>query len=115
MALQGRLNSARSRGERRNALLTGYRPLPGAYDELMAPDGTVRPQWEPFLTEWAGLSADELQRRVFDWLDQPIMRVHGGEASPSISKVLEQAAFARPKDIEAGIRAVMAAQGRPLA
>jgi uncharacterized circularly permuted ATP-grasp superfamily protein/uncharacterized alpha-E superfamily protein len=82
MALQGRLNSARSRGERRNALLTGYRPLPGAYDELMAPDGTVRPQWEPFLTEWAGLSADELQRR-FGLADRHVRdtgvsyRVHG--------------------------------------
>lgn len=82
MALQGRLNSARSLGERRNALLTGYRPLPGAYDELMAPDGTVRPQWEPFLTEWAGLSADELQRR-FGLADRHVRdtgvsyRVHG--------------------------------------
>ena len=65
-------------------------------------------------TSYGGFLADELQRRVFDWLDQPIMRVHGGEASPSISKVLEQAAFARPGDIEAGIRQVMAAQGQPL-
>jgi uncharacterized circularly permuted ATP-grasp superfamily protein len=82
MALHGRLNSARTRGERRNALLTGYRPLPGAYDELMAPDGAVRPQWEPFLTEWAGLSADELQRR-FGLADRHVRdtgvsyRVHG--------------------------------------
>jgi 2-oxoisovalerate dehydrogenase E1 component len=66
-------------------------------------------------TSYGGFLADELQRRVFDWLDQPIMRVHGGEASPSISKVLEQAAFARPGDIEAGIRQAMAAQGAPLA
>ncbi len=66
-------------------------------------------------TSYGGFLADELQRRVFDWLDQPIMRVHGGEASPSISKVLEQAAFARPRDIEAGIRQAMAAQGAPLA
>ena len=36
-------------------------------------------------TSYGGFLADELQRRVFDWLDQPIMRVHGGEASPSIS------------------------------
>ena len=82
MALHGRLNSARTRGERRNALLTGYRPLPGAYDELMAPDGTVRPQWEPFLAEWSGLSADELQRR-FGLADRHVRdtgvsyRVHG--------------------------------------
>ncbi|KUL97194.1 hypothetical protein DK26_02310 [Bosea sp. WAO] len=76
------MNSARTRGERRNALLAGYRPLPGAYDELMAPDGTVRPQWEPFLSEWSGLSADELQRR-FGLADRHVRdtgvsyRVHG--------------------------------------
>jgi 2-oxoisovalerate dehydrogenase E1 component len=65
-------------------------------------------------TSYGGWLADELQRRVFDWLDQPIARVHGAEASPSISKVLEAAAAARPQDIEAGLRAVMAAQGLPL-
>lgn len=65
-------------------------------------------------TSYGGFLADELQRRVFDWLDQPVMRVHGGEASPSISKVLEVAAAARPQDIAAGIRAVMQAQGRAL-
>lgn len=65
-------------------------------------------------TSYGGFLADELQRRVFDFLDQPIARVHGGEASPSISKVLEGAACARPQDIEAGIRAVMAGQGLPL-
>lgn len=82
MALQGRLNSARIRGERRSALLAGYRPLPGAYDEFMAPDGSIYPQWEPFLAEWSGLSADELQRR-FGLADRHVRdtgvsyRVHG--------------------------------------
>ena len=66
-------------------------------------------------TSYGGFLTDELQRRVFDYLDQPIARVHGGEASPSISKVLEGAACARPQDIEAGIRVVMAGQGLPLA
>ena len=66
-------------------------------------------------TSYGGFLADELQRRVFDWLDQPIQRVHGGEASPSISKVLEAAACARPQDIIEGIRRAMAGQGRPLA
>ncbi|ENP52414.1 hypothetical protein C072_03135 [Brucella abortus 863/67] len=65
-------------------------------------------------TSYGGWLADELQRRCFDWLDQPIARVHGAEASPSISKVLEAAAAARPQDIEAGLRAVMAAQGLPI-
>lgn len=82
MALQGRSTSQRARSERRNALLAGYRPLPGAYDELMTPDGSVRPQWEPFLAEWAGLSGDELQRR-FGLADRHVRdtgvsyRVHG--------------------------------------
>jgi len=65
-------------------------------------------------TSYGGWLADELQRRVFDWLDQPICRVHGAEASPSISKVLEAAACARRQDIEAALRSVMADQGRPL-
>jgi 2-oxoisovalerate dehydrogenase E1 component len=65
-------------------------------------------------TSYGGWLADELQRRCFDWLDQPVMRVHGAEASPSISKVLESAALARPTDIDAALRAVMAAQGQPL-
>nr|WP_181183228.1 dehydrogenase E1 component subunit alpha/beta [Mesorhizobium sp. B3-1-7] len=65
-------------------------------------------------TSYGGLLAAEIQNRCFDWLDQPIQRVHGGEASPSISKVLEGAACARPADIERGLRQVMADQGRPL-
>lgn len=65
-------------------------------------------------TSYGGWLADELHRRVFDWLDQPIRRVHGAEASPSISKVLETAACARPQDIEAALHSVMADQGRPL-
>ncbi len=66
-------------------------------------------------TSYGGWLADELQRRCFDWLDQPVARVHGAEASPSISKVLEAAAAARPGDIEAALRAVMSAQGLPIA
>jgi 2-oxoisovalerate dehydrogenase E1 component len=47
--------------------------------------------------------ADEIQRRYFDHLDQPVLRVSGGEASPSISKVLEAAAIAGVEDIVAGL------------
>lgn len=66
-------------------------------------------------TSYGGWLADELQRRCFDALDQPIKRAHGAEASPSISKVLEAAACARPQDIEATLREIMADQGLPLA
>ena len=52
-------------------------------------------------TSYGGWLADEIQRRFFDWLDQPIERVTGGEASPSISKVLERAAIAKSDEVVA--------------
>jgi uncharacterized circularly permuted ATP-grasp superfamily protein/uncharacterized alpha-E superfamily protein len=93
MALQRRSSSTRARNERRNALLAGYQPLPGAYDELMAPDGSIRPHWEPFLAEWSALSGDELQRR-FGLADRHVRdtgvsyRVHGDldESDPLASE-----------------------------
>lgn len=66
-------------------------------------------------TSHGGMLAAEIQSRCFDALDQPVQRVHGGEAAPSISKVLEAAACAGAKDVEAGIRRVMAEQGLALA
>ena len=51
----------------------------------------------PVGTSYGGWLADEIQRRLFDWLDRPIRRVTGGEASPSISKVLERAAIAQTR------------------
>lgn len=52
-------------------------------------------------TSYGGWLADEIQRRLFDWLDQPVMRVTGTEASPSISQVLERAAIARTEEVVA--------------
>jgi 2-oxoisovalerate dehydrogenase E1 component len=57
-------------------------------------------------TSYGGWLADEIQRRLFDWLDAPIERVTGGEASPSISKVLERAAFARAEEVVAALRQI---------
>nr|WP_175800675.1 alpha-ketoacid dehydrogenase subunit alpha/beta [Burkholderia anthina] len=65
-------------------------------------------------TSYGGWLADEIQRRFFDWLDQPVQRVTGGEASPSISKVLERAAIARTEEVADALRDVMAAKGTPL-
>ncbi|GAA1055082.1 MFS transporter [Agromyces luteolus] len=62
-------------------------------------------------TSYGGWLADEIQRRCFDWLDQPVQRVTGGEASPSISKVLERAAIARTEEVVAGIEALRAGMG----
>ncbi len=49
-------------------------------------------------TSYGGWLADEIQRRYFDWLDQPVQRLTGAVSSPSISKVLERAAFARTEE-----------------
>lgn len=65
-------------------------------------------------TSYGGWLADEIQRRFFDWLDQPVQRVTGGEASPSISKVLERAACARTEEVVEGLERVMRGQGAPV-
>ncbi len=62
-------------------------------------------------TSYGAMLADEIQRRWFDWLDQPVKRVTGGEASPSISKVLERAAFADTEEVVAGLEDVLADLG----
>ncbi|HEY9522882.1 MAG TPA: alpha-ketoacid dehydrogenase subunit beta, partial [Thermopolyspora sp.] len=55
-------------------------------------------------TSYGGWLSDEIQRRYFDWLDQPVQRVTGGETSPSISKVLERAAIARTEEVVDALR-----------
>jgi 2-oxoisovalerate dehydrogenase E1 component len=62
-------------------------------------------------TSYGGWLADEIHRRFFDYLDQPVERVTGSEASPSISKVLERAAIARTEEVVAGISRVVANKG----
>ncbi|MFK4805086.1 thiamine pyrophosphate-dependent enzyme [Microbacterium sp. ZW CA_36] len=62
-------------------------------------------------TSYGAWLADEIQRRYFDWLDQPVARVTGQEASPSISRVLERAAIARTEEVVAGLEAVRAGFG----
>src|SRR3954470_7920503 len=57
-------------------------------------------------TSYGGWLADEIQRRFFDWLDQPVQRVTGGVASPSISKVLERAAIAQSAEVAAALTAM---------
>ncbi|MOA28143.1 pyruvate dehydrogenase subunit beta [compost metagenome] len=62
-------------------------------------------------TSYGGWLADEIQRRCFDWLDQPVQRVTGSEASPSISKVLERAACARTEEVVVGLHRIMRDKG----
>ena len=62
-------------------------------------------------TSYGAWLADEIQRRLFDYLDQPVQRVTGQEASPSISKVLERAAHARTEEVVEGLRLVQKNRG----
>ena len=64
-------------------------------------------------TSFGGAIADELHRRFFDYLDQPVKRVVGGEAAPTISKVLDLAANASDDDILAGYQDILSDSGRP--
>ncbi|GAA3507927.1 2-oxoisovalerate dehydrogenase E1 component [Streptosporangium album] len=61
----------------------------------------------PLGTSYGGWLADEIQRRYFDWLDQPVQRLTGGEASSSISKVLERAAIARSEEVAAKLAEIV--------
>jgi 2-oxoisovalerate dehydrogenase E1 component len=63
----------------------------------------------PLGTSYGGWLADEIQRRFFDWLDHPVQRVTGGEASPTISKVLERAAMARAEEVAEALIEIAAA------
>jgi 2-oxoisovalerate dehydrogenase E1 component len=62
-------------------------------------------------TGYGAWLADEIQRRFFDYLDQPVQRVTGGEAAPSISKVLERAAIAKTEEVVVGLKATLKAIG----
>ncbi|HAM26784.1 MAG TPA: MFS transporter [Microbacteriaceae bacterium] len=62
-------------------------------------------------TSYGGWLSDEIQRRFFDYLDQPVERVTGGEASPSISRVLERAAIARTEEVVAALELIKRGMG----
>src|SRR5712675_635891 len=44
-------------------ILSGYRPLPGIFDEMMDPQGRPRTHWQSFLGMLARLGTDEINRR----------------------------------------------------
>jgi 2-oxoisovalerate dehydrogenase E1 component len=68
----------------------------------------------PLTVSYGAMVTDELQRRFFDYLDQPVKRIHGGESSPSVSKVLERAAFVGIEEIRAGYAQILTDSGRSL-
>lgn len=65
-------------------------------------------------TSYGSILSDEIQRRCFDWLDQPVQRVHGSEASPSVSRALERVAHPGPLDLAKALQSLIANQGRSL-
>lgn len=66
----------------------------------------------PLTVSYGAMLADEVQRRCFDDLDQPVVRVHGGESAPCVSKVLERAAIVGIEDIRAAFERMMVDSGR---
>jgi uncharacterized circularly permuted ATP-grasp superfamily protein/uncharacterized alpha-E superfamily protein len=52
-----------SEGSDVEPLLSGYRPLPGIFDEMVDRDGRVRAHWQPLLAMLARLGPQELTRR----------------------------------------------------
>ena len=57
------LDSGRERDAGLDQLLSGYKPLPGVFDEMMDRDGWLRAHWQPILSMLAGLGAEEINRR----------------------------------------------------
>ncbi|WP_029350066.1 circularly permuted type 2 ATP-grasp protein [Bosea sp. 117] len=55
--------SQRFEAEAVEALLAGYRPLPGVHDEMMDADGQPRPHWTPMLAALAEMGAEEVGKR----------------------------------------------------
>lgn len=52
-----------TRRERRARWCADYRPRPGVPDEMIGPDGAIRPAWDRFLDRLADLAEDEVSAR----------------------------------------------------
>src|SRR5215467_358511 len=65
------MSDSRMAGQRESAsgqgdiepLLSGYRPLPGIFDEMVDREGRVRAHWQPLLAMLARLGPNEIGRR----------------------------------------------------
>src|SRR6516165_4834761 len=65
------MSDSRMAGQRESAsgqadiepLLSGYRPLPGIFDEMVDREGRVRAHWQPLLAMLARLGSNEIGRR----------------------------------------------------
>ncbi|WP_171181300.1 thiamine pyrophosphate-dependent enzyme [Ruegeria sp. HKCCD8929] len=81
-------------------------------ESIRKTNNVVVVEQSPLTVSYGAMLTDELQRRFFDHLDQPVQRVHGGESSPSVSKVLERAAFAMAPEVEIQLKQMMIDTGR---
>jgi 2-oxoisovalerate dehydrogenase E1 component len=63
-------------------------------------------------TSYGAWLSDEIGRRLFDWLDQPVARVTGSEASPVISRVLERASIALSDEVAEELERIRRDWGR---
>lgn len=81
-------------------------------ESIRKTNNVVVVEQSPLTVSYGAMLTDEIQRRFFDYLDQPVQRVHGGESSPSVSKVLECAAFAMSAEIQTVLRRMMVDTGR---
>jgi uncharacterized circularly permuted ATP-grasp superfamily protein/uncharacterized alpha-E superfamily protein len=52
---------AGAKARRESRLIADYRPQPGAADEMLAPDGSVRPLWRPMIDRLEHLAAHEIE------------------------------------------------------
>lgn len=59
--------------------------------------------------------SNEIQRRFFDYLDQPVKHVTGHWAPPTVSRVLERTALAGREEVRAMILEMLQDSGLPLA
>lgn len=60
---------------------------------------------------YGAMLVDEVQKRLFDYLDHPVKRICGGEASPTVSRVLERAAYVGEEEIALGFQEAIAHMG----
>jgi uncharacterized circularly permuted ATP-grasp superfamily protein/uncharacterized alpha-E superfamily protein len=56
-------NAVEQRNGGLEQFVSGYRRLPGIFDEMMDEHGRVRAHWQPFLSMLAALGSDEINRR----------------------------------------------------
>ena len=80
-------------------------------DSIHKTNNVVVVEQGPLTVSYGAMLTDEIQRRFFDDLDQPVKRIHGGESSPNVSKVLERSAFVGAEEISAGFAEIMADMG----